>query len=78
MGADLQGAPHQVIEERLTLIGRLLGYTRLLDAAMRDDAMAHQAAQAFCAGDYGMSFLKGGRDAGILGKEMNTTTKSPS
>ncbi len=78
VGADLQGAPHQVIEERLTLIGRLLGYTRLLDAAMRDDAMAHQAAQAFCAGDYGMSFLKRGRDAGILGKEMNTTTKSPS
>jgi pyruvate,water dikinase len=57
VGGDLHGAPHQVIEERLVAIGRLLGFTRLLDAAMRDDATAHQAAQAFINGDYAMSFL---------------------
>lgn len=59
VGGDLHGAPHQVIEEKLIAIGRLLGYTRLLDAGMQDEAMAHRAAQAFSAGDYGMDFLKG-------------------
>jgi pyruvate,water dikinase len=57
IGADLVGAPHQVIVEQLVTIGRLLGYTRLLDAAMGDDAMAHRAALAFAEGDYGMGFL---------------------
>ncbi len=57
IGGELHGAPHTVIEERLVVIGRLLGFTRLLDAGMRDDAMAHRAAQAFIEGDYGMEFI---------------------
>lgn len=57
VGADLHGAPHRLIEEKLTIIGRLLGFTRLLDAGMQDDTMAHRAAQAFADGDYGMGFL---------------------
>lgn len=60
VGGDLCGASHLVIEERLVTIGRLLGFTRLLDAAMRDDAMARRAAQAFAEGDFGMNFLRGG------------------
>lgn len=63
VGADLHGAPRQVIEDQLITIGRLLGFTRLLDAGMRDDAMAHRAAQAFAEGDYGMSFLAKAKDA---------------
>ena len=59
VGGDLHGAPHQVIEEKLVIIGRLLGFTRLLDAGMRDEAMARRAARAFAEGDYGMNFLKG-------------------
>lgn len=58
VGADLHGAPATVIEERLVVIGRLLGFTRLLDAGMRDDAMAHRAAQAFIDGDYGMNLIR--------------------
>lgn len=58
VGADLHGGSHQEIERQLITIGRLLGYTRLLDAGMRDDAMAHRAALAFCEGDFGMNFLR--------------------
>jgi len=69
VGADLHGAPPQVIAAKLTVIGRLLGFTRLLDAGMRDEGMVRRVAQAFTEGDYGLSFVHGeaagdGRTAG--------------
>ncbi|GKT07673.1 PEP/pyruvate-binding domain-containing protein [Desulforhabdus sp. TSK] len=41
-----------VIQERLVTLGRLLGFSRLLDAAMLDDSVPHKIAQAFLAGDH--------------------------
>jgi len=53
--ADLIGAPQQIIEKKLSVVGRLLGFTRLLDAAMRSDEVPKLAAEAFLAGNYRMS-----------------------
>lgn len=50
--ADLKGAPRQVIEKKLGDLGRLLGFTRLLDAAMRSEETPIKAAKAFLAGEY--------------------------
>lgn len=52
--ADLKGAPQKIIEEKLAVLGRLLGFTRLLDAAMRSEEMPHLAAKAFLSGNYQM------------------------
>jgi len=53
--AELKGAPQKTIEEKLTVLGRLLGFTRLLDAAMRSDEMPKVAAEAFLSGNYHIS-----------------------
>ncbi len=45
------------IEERLAVLGRLMGFTRLLDAAMTADDMPLKAARAFLEGDYGLESL---------------------
>jgi pyruvate,water dikinase len=50
--AELQGAPQQIIEDKLKVLGRLLGFTRLLDAAMRTDEAPKLAADAFLSGNY--------------------------
>lgn len=50
--AELQGAPQQIIEDKLIVLGRLLGFTRLLDAAMRTDEAPKLAADAFLSGNY--------------------------
>ncbi len=50
--ADLSGAPQKVIEEKLAVLGRLLGFTRLLDAAMRSAETPRLVAEAFLAGNY--------------------------
>jgi pyruvate,water dikinase len=50
--ADLKGAPQKIIAEKLAILGRLLGFTRLLDAAMRSDETPKLAAEAFLAGNY--------------------------
>ena len=55
MTAELKGAPQKIIEEKLTVLGRLLGFTRLLDAAMRSDEMPKVAARAFLSGNYQIS-----------------------
>ena len=55
--ADLMGAPQKIIEEKLAVLGRLLGFTRLLDAAMQSDAAPKLAAEAFLAGNYQVSSL---------------------
>jgi pyruvate,water dikinase len=50
--ADLTGADRQILEDRLGVLGRLLGFTRLLDAAMRSDEAPKVAARAFLSGNY--------------------------
>ena len=50
--AELKGAPQQIIVEKLIVLGRLLGFTRLLDAAMRSATMPQLAAEAFLSGKY--------------------------
>ncbi|MGW8161189.1 MAG: PEP/pyruvate-binding domain-containing protein, partial [Desulfobulbales bacterium] len=50
--ADLIGAPQKVVEEKLAVLGRLLGFTRLLDAVMRSDETPRLVADAFLAGNY--------------------------
>lgn len=59
VNASLQGAAREAIEERLVMVGRILGFTRLLDAAMGDDAMIARVAEAFMAGDYGLAGVAG-------------------
>ena len=44
-------------QERLVMLGRLLGFTRLLDAAMVDDEMPGRVARAFLEGDYALEGL---------------------
>jgi len=50
--ASFAGAPSRIIEERLVMIGRLLGFSRLLDAVMNDDEAPHRLAQTFLSGHY--------------------------
>ncbi len=50
--AELKGAPKEIIENKLTVLGRLLGFTRLLDAAMQSDSMPQLVAEAFLSGNY--------------------------
>jgi pyruvate,water dikinase len=45
-------------EERLVMLGRLFGFSRLLDATMRDDTMRRKVADAFLDGDYALDSLK--------------------
>ena len=54
VNASLQGAAREAIEEKLVMVGRILGFTRLLDAAMGDDAMIPAVARAFMEGDYSL------------------------
>jgi pyruvate,water dikinase len=50
--AALVGAPRAIVDERLVMLGRLLGFTRLLDAVMDDDETPRRLAHAFLAGNY--------------------------
>ncbi|OGR01223.1 MAG: hypothetical protein A2505_09990, partial [Deltaproteobacteria bacterium RIFOXYD12_FULL_55_16] len=52
VNAALQGATAEAIEEKLVMVGRILGFTRLLDAAMADDTTIGEVARAFLSGDY--------------------------
>jgi pyruvate,water dikinase len=52
VNAALQGATAEAIEEKLVMVGRILGFTRLLDAAMTDDTTIEKVATAFLTGDY--------------------------
>jgi pyruvate,water dikinase len=47
------------IEARLVMLGRLMGFSRLLDASMQDDSMPAKIAQAFRSGDYGLKNFEG-------------------
>jgi len=54
VNASLQGAAREAIEEKLVVVGRILGFTRLLDAAMGEDRLIGEVARAFITGDYGL------------------------
>lgn len=59
--AGIQGGAAEVLEEKLRVVGRLLGFSRLLDAVMRSDELVGQVARAFRAGDYRLASLAGDR-----------------
>jgi pyruvate,water dikinase len=44
-------------EDRLVMLGRLLGFSRLLDATMRDDTVHRKVARAFMDGDWALNSL---------------------
>jgi pyruvate,water dikinase len=44
-------------EDRLVMLGRLLGFSRLLDATMRDDTVHGKVARAFMDGDWALNSL---------------------
>lgn len=52
--ASLQAVPAEHITTALVTLGRLLGFTRLLDAVMREDDDVEKIAGAFMEGDYAM------------------------
>ncbi len=62
VNGNLHGVPQEVIEEKLIVLGRLLGFTRLLDAVMADDETAGRIAEAFLAGNYGLAGIRPGAD----------------
>ncbi|MFP5213818.1 MAG: PEP/pyruvate-binding domain-containing protein, partial [Acidobacteriota bacterium] len=43
--------------EKLDMLGRLLGFSRLMDAAMLDDDVPHRVARAFLQGDYALESI---------------------
>jgi pyruvate, water dikinase len=60
VSAALTDIPAQAASEALEMLGRLLGFTRLLDAAMTDDDAPRRATAAFFAGDYGLTAFAAG------------------
>ncbi len=50
--ASLVGGAKPAIEQRLVMMGRLLGFSRLLDAVMDDDQTPQRLADAFLAGRF--------------------------
>lgn len=55
--ASIQGGGGQILEEKLMVIGRILGFSRLLDAAMQSDDLISKVACAFMEGDYQLESL---------------------
>ncbi len=58
VNANLHGVPQEVIEEKLVVLGQLLGFTRLLDAVMADDEMVERIAEAFLAGNFSLAGIR--------------------
>jgi len=52
----VEGA-RELIRDKMEMLGRLLGFSRLLDAAMIDDDMPGRVAAAFLEGDYSLDGL---------------------
>jgi pyruvate,water dikinase len=50
--ASLAGAPQDIIEDRLVMIGRLIGFSRLLDGVMDDDDSPDRLAESFLQGRF--------------------------
>ncbi len=57
VNAVFEFAPAEIIEEKLVMVGRLLGFTRLIDAAMINDETPYLVADAFYEGDYELKKL---------------------
>ena len=57
--AVLMEGSRETIRSKMEMLGRFLGFSRLLDAAMVDDDMPTRVAQAFLAGDYALEGLAG-------------------
>jgi len=55
--SSIQGGNAEILEEKLRIIGRLLGFSRLLDAVMRKDDLISKVAKAFYDGDYQLQSL---------------------
>ena len=53
--ASILGTGKSETDERLIMLGRLLGFSRLLDATMSDDTVQRKVARAFLDGDYSLS-----------------------
>jgi len=58
--AVLRGVEREICAERLALLGRLMGFTRLLDAAMTGETAMKRAVAAFLDGDYGLERFEAG------------------
>lgn len=56
--ASLLEGEQEEIAGKLAMIGRLLGFSRLLDATMTDDNTPGKVARAFIAGDYDLDALE--------------------
>ncbi len=53
--ASLTGAGRETVRARLVMLGRLIGFSRCLDAVMGDDGTARRLARGFLAGVYDSS-----------------------
>jgi pyruvate,water dikinase len=56
--ASILEARREEIQQRLEMLGRLLGFSRLLDAVMKDDTMPQKIADAFLKEDYELKTLE--------------------
>lgn len=59
INGEINGVDQSSVQEKLVFLGRLLGFTRLLDMAMTSDSSAAEVARAFMEGDYELRSLKG-------------------
>lgn len=55
---SIQGGSGEIISEKLEIIGRLLGFTRLLDAVMVDETKVDQVFNAFKDGNYSLKNIQ--------------------
>ncbi len=55
--AVLTEGSRDTVREKMEMLGRLLGFSRLLDASMIHDEMPGRMAQSFLAGDYALEHL---------------------
>jgi pyruvate,water dikinase len=58
--ASFSEGPREATLDKVEMLGRLLGFSRLLDAVMVDDGMPRQVAEAFLSGDYALERLRPG------------------
>jgi len=63
--ASLTGAGRETVRSKLVMIGRLIGFTRCLDAVMRDDSTAHLLAEGFLAGNYDSAKILEGKGTDV-------------
>ncbi|NDY55445.1 pyruvate, phosphate dikinase [Desulfovibrio sulfodismutans] len=57
--AALVEGSRETVQDKMEMLGRFLGFSRLLDAVMIDDDMPGRVARAFRAGDYSLDGLAG-------------------